>query len=206
MKRNMLKTLLVACTLLVTGALQGCFPLVAVGVGAGALSIADRRTTGAQIDDEAIEEKASSRFREQFGSAHYQVNVTSYNRRVLLTGQAATEETKNKLAEITKNVPNVVSVVNEVVVAGTSSFGSRSNDGLITSNVKARFLTNSGGQFAPNHVKVTTENNVVYLMGLVTSAEGEAAAEVARNSSGVEKVVKVFEYIDKAPEPGTAAK
>jgi osmotically-inducible protein OsmY len=206
MKRDMMKTLLVVGTLLVTGSLQGCFPLVAVGVGAGALSIADRRTTGAQIDDEAIEEKASSRFREQFGSAQYQVNVTSYNRRVLLTGQAATEEIKNKLADIAKNVPNVVSVVSEVLVAGSSSFGSRSNDGLITSNVKARFLTNNGGQFSPNHVKVTTENNVVYLMGLVTPAEGEAAAEVARTSSGVEKVVKVFEYLDTAPTPGTAAK
>jgi osmotically-inducible protein OsmY len=206
MTTKIARTLLIMGAALATATLQGCFPLVAAGVGTAAVSLADRRTTGAQIDDEAIEGKASSRFREQFGSAHYQVNVTSYNRRVLLTGQAATEETKNKLAEIAKNVPNVVSVVNEVVVADSSSFGSRSNDGLITSNVKARFLTNSGGQFAPNHVKVTTENNVVYLMGLVTPAEGEAAAEVARTSSGVQKVVKVFEYIDKAPEAGTAAK
>ena len=201
-----MRTLLIACALLLTTPLQGCFLLVAAGVGAGALSIADRRTTGAQIDDEAIEEKAASRFREQFGSAQYQVNVTSYNRRVLLTGQATTEEIKNKLAQIAKDVQNVVNVTNEVIVADSSSFGSRSNDGLITSNVKARFLTNNGGQFSPNHVKVTTENNTVYLMGIVTQAEGDAAAEVARTSSGVQKVVKVFEYVHNAPAPGTAAK
>ena len=200
-----MRTLLIACALLLT-TLQGCFLLVAAGVGAGAVSIADRRTTGAQIDDEVIEEKTVSRFREQFGSAHYQVNATSYNRRVLLTGQATTEEIKNKLAQIAKDVPNVVNVTNEVIVAGSSSFGSRGNDGLITSNVKARFLTNNGGQFSPVHVKVTTENNAVYLMGIVTQAEGDAAAEVARTSSGVQKVVKVFEYVDKAPAPGTAAK
>lgn len=201
-----MRTLMIVCALLLMSALQGCFLLVAGGVGAAAISIADRRTTGAQIDDEAIEAKAASRFKEQFGSAQFQVNVTSYNRRVLLTGQAATEDIKNKLTQIAKDVPNVVNVTNEVVVADSSSFGSRSNDGLITSNVKARFLTSNGGQFSPNHVKVTTENNVVYLMGIVTPAEGDAAAEVARTSSGVQKVVKVFEYVDKAPGPGTAAK
>jgi osmotically-inducible protein OsmY len=206
MKKQISYTLLVACTALIMPALQGCFPLVAAGVGAGALSIADRRTTGAQIDDEAIEGKVSARFREQFGSAQYQVDATSYNRRVLLTGQAATAEIKEKLAAIAKDVPNVASVTNEVVVSGSSTFGSRSNDGLITSNVKARFLTHSDSKFAPNHVKVTTEDGVVYLMGIVTPAEGEAAAEVARTSSGVRQVVKVFEYVDKAPEPGTAAK
>ncbi len=186
--------------------LQGCFPLFIAGVGAGALSFTDRRSTGAQIEDEAIEIKTSNRFKEQFGSAQYQVNVTSYNRRVLLTGQAASEEIKNKLTQIAQGVQNVVSVTNEVIIAGNSSVAARSNDGLITSNVKARLVTSSGGRVNANHVKVLTENGTVYLMGIVTPAEGDAAAEIARTSSGVQKVVKVFEYVDKAPELGTAAK
>lgn len=181
-------------------ALAGCVPLVAAGVGATALSIGDRRTTGAQIEDEAIEGKTSSRFSEQFGSAHYQVNVTSYNRRVLLTGQASTEEVMNKLAEIARSVPNVTAVTNEVIVAGSSSLAGRSNDGLITSNVKARLLTNNEGRFYPNHIKVVSENGTVYLLGIVTQAEGDAAAEIARTSSGAQRVVKVFEYVNRAPE------
>lgn len=205
MTKEFLRVLLIGGIALVTTALQGCFPLVAVGVGAGAFSLADRRTTGAQIDDESIELKISNRFKEQFGSAQYDVDVTSYNRRVLLTGQAVSEEIKNKMTGIAKDQANVALVTNEIVVAGSGSLASRSNDALITSNVKARLLTNSEGRFQANNIKVTTDNNTVYLLGIVTRAEGDAAAEVARNSKGVQQVVKVFEYIDKAPETGAAA-
>lgn len=188
--------ILVAAIIVATTALQGCFPIVAAGVGAGALSAADRRSTGAQIDDQSIEVKISNRFKEQFGTAQYKVDVTSFNRRVLLTGEAANPEIKNKLTELAKSVAGVSGVTNEVA---DSISHARTSDALVTSNVKSRFVTNNEGRFYPNHIKVVTENSVVYLMGLVTQAEGDAAAEIARTSRGVQGVVKVFEYIDKTP-------
>jgi len=198
-----MRILLLVLTSLIVTSLQGCFPLIAAGVGAGALSIADRRSTGAQVDDGAIEVKTSNRFKEQFGTAQYNVDVTSFNRHVLLTGEAASEDIKRKLFEIATAVPNVAGVTNEIAVGFTNN---RPGDALITSNVKARLLTNNEGKLSPNNIKVVTENSTVFLMGLVTQAEGEAAAEIARTSKGVQRVVKVFEYIDKAPEVGTAAK
>ena len=188
--------MMVITMLIATTALQGCFPLIAAGVGAGALSVSDRRSAGAQIDDESIEFKISNRFREQFGTAQYNVGVTSFNRRVLLTGEAANPEIKNKLTEIARSVPNVAGVTNEV---SEQFLGNKAGDALVTSNVKTRFLTNNEGRFSPNHIKVVTENSIVYLMGIVTQSEGDAAAEVARTSKGVHGVVKVFEYIDRAP-------
>ena len=202
MKKQSVRVFLVAGAALIATSLQGCFPLIAAGVGAGAMSISDRRSTGAQIDDEAIEAKISSRNKEQFGSAQYEVDATSYNRRVLLTGQAATEEIKNRLADIAKSVPNVAAVFNEVTVADSNSFGKHSNDALVTSNVKARLVTNAEGRFHASDIKVTTESNTVYLMGLVTQAEGDAATEVARTSQGVQRVVKVFEYTDNGRQAG----
>jgi len=200
-----MKVLFFVITTLIITSLQGCIPLIAAGVGAGALSIADRRTTGAQLDDTSIEPKIYTRFREQFGTSQYNVDVTSYNRRVLLTGTASSEEVKNKLTEIAASVPNVASVTNEVAIGIPSS--RVKGDALITSNVKTRFLTSNEGKFNVNNIKVLTENNTVYLLGIVTQAEGEAAAEVARTSKGVQRVVKVFEYINAAPEaaPKTTA-
>jgi osmotically-inducible protein OsmY len=197
-----MRTLLFVIAALIIVNLQGCFPLVAAGVGAGALSITDRRSTGAQLDDTAIEMKISNRFKEQFGTAQYTADITSFNRRVLLTGEVESEEIKKKLTEIATGVPNVAGVTNEMSVGFANT---RPGDALITSNVKARFLTNNEGRFSPNHVKVVTENSTVYLLGLVTTAEADAATEVARTSKGVQRVVKVFEYVDKAPEVGTAA-
>jgi len=192
---------------LFTLSLQACFPIIAGGVGMTAFAVADRRTIGAQAEDQGLQVKVANRLSEQFGTAKYSVNVNSYNRRVLLTGEAASEEIKNKLTELAKEVPNVASVVNEVQVAGNSAFSARSNDALITTKVKSRFVT-EGNTFRANHVKVVTEAGVVYLMGLVTPAEGDAAVEIARTTTGVQSVVKVFEYIDKVPaaETTTAAK
>ena len=172
--------------------LQACAPL-AVGAAAGgaALMVNDRRTTGIYIEDENIEWKALARVREVAPNAH--VNATSYNRKVLLTGETLTEEEKRKIAETIKGVESVREVANELQVAGASSLASRGSDALITSNVKVRMVNN--GKFSPNHVKVLTEAGVVYLMGLVTQAEGNAAAEIARSTSGVTRVIKVFEYI-----------
>jgi osmotically-inducible protein OsmY len=179
--------------------MQGCAPLVIAGVGVTAYAVADRRSIGAQTDDETIEFKTSSRFKEQFGSAQYHVDVVSYNRHVLLIGEATSEDIKNRLTELARGVTNVASVTNEVQVTGNTSFSTQSNDALITSKVKSRFVTEGSNKFNANQVKVTTENGVVYLMGIVTQAEADAAVEVARTTSGVQRVVKVFEYIDKVP-------
>ena len=172
-------------------ALQGCFPLAVTGMGAAALMAGDRRTTGIYVEDENIEWKVLGRLRQDNRGAS--VNATSFNRRVLLTGQAPTEDEKRRIEGLVRGVENVREVVNELSVGPVSSLTTRGNDALITSNVKARMVNN--GKFSPHHIKVVTENNVVYLMGLVTPAEADAAAEVARTASGVSRVVKVFEYV-----------
>jgi osmotically-inducible protein OsmY len=175
-------------------ALQACAPL-AVGAAAGGavLLVDDRRTAGIYIEDENIEWKALARVRETSSLAH--VNATSYNRRVLLTGEAPSDADKKKIEDAVASVPSVQAVTNELQIAGASSLASRGSDSLVTSNVKARMVNN--GKFSPNHVKVVTEAGVVYLMGIVSQAEGDAAAEIARTTSGVARVVKVFEYTGK---------
>ena len=189
MTRKLLTLLLMAATM---PALQSCAPL-AVGAAAGGavLMVGDRRTTGVYIEDENIEWKVLARVREMGTIAH--VNATSYNRKVLLTGEAPSEAEKAKIEEAVKAVPSVREVANELAIAGGSSLASRGSDTLVTSNVKARMVNN--GKFSAQHVKVVTEASTVYLMGLVTPAEGDAAAEIARTTSGVTRVVKVFEYI-----------
>ena len=166
--------------------LQGCFPLAVTGVGTAALMAADRRTTGTYIEDEGIEWKAFAKLRDpQFSGVH--ASVTSFNRHALVTGEAPSEELKKKVEDAVRGIENVREVTNEVQVAGASSLASRGNDALVTSNVKARMVNN--GRFSPNHVKVLTEAGVVYLMGIVTPAEGDAAVEIARTTSWVNRVV-----------------
>ena len=171
--------------------LQGCFPLAVTGMGAAAVMATDRRTTGIYIEDENIEWKILAALRQDNRGAH--VNATSYNRHVLLTGQAPTEDEKKRIEGVVRGIASVREVSNELTVGGASSMSSRGNDALVTSNVKARMVNN--GKFSPSHVKVVTEAGVVYLMGMVTQAEGDAAAEVARTTAGVSRVVKVFEYV-----------
>ena len=179
-------------TALVLTQLQGCFPLAVTGMAAGAMMAADRRTTGTYIEDEGIEIKGITALKEvNERGAH--VNATSYNRRVLLTGEVPTEELRKKAEDSMAAQTNVREVVNELQVAGPSSMAARGNDALITSNVKARMVNNP--KFSVNHIKVLTEANTVYLMGLVTPAEADAAVEVARTTQGAQRVVKVFEYI-----------
>ncbi|AVZ80110.1 transporter [Zoogloeaceae bacteirum Par-f-2] len=175
-------------------ALQGCFPAVATGVGIGAVMIADRRTSGTFVEDEGIEWRTANRIRERFGDSVH-VNVTSYNRNVLLTGEAPNEQVRAELEQIARGVTNVRAVINEVRVAGISSLSARSNDALITSKVKARFV--DAKTFGAHHVKVVTEAGTVFLMGLVTRREADLATEVARTTAGVSKVVRVFEYISE---------
>lgn len=174
--------------------LQGCFPVVATGVGAGAAMVSDRRTGGAYVEDESIEWKVSNRIRQRFGGTVH-VNVTSYNRNVLLTGEAPDAAVRGALDGLVAGVENVRGVINEVVAGPHSSLSARANDALITSNVKARFV--DAQRFSAHNVKVVTEANVVFLLGLVTRAEADAAATVARTSQGVRKVVRVFEYISE---------
>jgi osmotically-inducible protein OsmY len=185
------KLIVAAALVAAAGTLQACAPL-AVGAAAGAALVAtDRRSSGMYVEDESIEWRIIDKLR-AFPDAH--VNGTSYNRRVLLTGEAPNEATKAKIEEAVRGVLNVREVVNELQVAGASSLAARGNDSLITTNVKARMVNN--GKFSTNHVKVVTEANVVYLMGLVNGTEADAAVEIARNAQGVSRVVKVFEYIN----------
>jgi osmotically-inducible protein OsmY len=181
--------------------LQGCFPLVAGGAGAAVLALDDRRTAGAQTEDKEIDFRGEGRISERFGDRVH-INVISYNRNVLLTGEAPDAATKAEIEKIVREVPNVRGIINEIQVAGISSYSSRGSDAYITSKVKARFV-DVGQGFSPNHVKVVTEASVVYLLGLVTRAEAEAAVEIARTTGGVQKVVRVFEYI-VAPPPAPA--
>jgi osmotically-inducible protein OsmY len=177
------------------GALQGCVPVVATGVAVGAaLATDDRRTYGAQVDDQGIVVKAEADLLQRNNDREH-VNVTSYNRNVLLTGEVPDEASKAAIEKMIAAYPNVRSVTNDLRVAPPEAFGSRSNDAYITSMVKARFV--ESGKVNANHVKVVTEAGVVYLMGLVTQPEADAATEVARTTGDVRKVVRVFQYISE---------
>jgi osmotically-inducible protein OsmY len=173
--------------------LEGCVPLV-IGAAAGgtALVATDRRTTGTQVDDEVIEDKISFQLRERF-KGDFHVNVTSYNGIVLLTGEVPAEAARADIAALVLATPKVRAVQNELAIGPVTDLGSRSNDTLITSKVKTRFV--EANKFQINHVKVITERGVVYLLGLVRRDEGDAAAEIASTTAGVQRVVKVFEYL-----------
>lgn len=175
--------------------LQGCVAVVGGAAATGAAVAYDRRTTGTFIEDQSIELKAGQAFREDKeinDTSH--LNVTSYNMVVLVTGESPKEEIRNRIIDIVKNIPKVTRVYNEVTIAAPSSFTSRSSDSLITSKVKTKLLTLDN--FDGTRVKVVTEKGVVYLMGLVTREEADRATEATRQVGGVQKVVKLFQYID----------
>jgi len=171
--------------------LSGCVALAVAGVAGTALVVADRRSTGAQVDDESIELKIGNDMRSRFGSDLH-VNATSYNGIVLLTGEAPNATVQQDLTQLTKSIDRVRSVHNETVVAPASSLGDRSNDTLTTSKVKTRLV--EANQVPANLVKVVTERNVVYLMGILSRQEADAATNLAATTSGVARVVRVFEY------------
>jgi osmotically-inducible protein OsmY len=175
--------------------LGACAPLLVGGAVGGVMMMADRRTSGAQVEDQAIELKAASRIREAIGERGH-VNVTSYNRMALLTGEAASDADRAAAEQAVARVENVRSIVNELAVVGNSSFTSRSNDALITSRVKAAFVEAHDVPAAA--FKVVTERAHVYLLGRVTEREATRAAELARTISGVQKVVRVVEIITEA--------
>ena len=189
-----LSTLALLAALGLAPLLQGCVEMAVVGAGAAAMASDDRRSVGAQTEDKEIGLRGESRIGDAFGDRAH-VNVNSYNRNVLLTGEAPDAAAKTQIEKIVREIPNVRGVVNEIQIAGVSSYSARGNDSYLTSKVKARFVDN-GGNFSVNQVKVVTENGVVYLLGLVTRKEAEAAVEIARTTGGVQKVVRVFEYVE----------
>ena len=178
------------------GSLSACTALVLGGAVAGVAMVAtDRRTSGAQLEDEAIEIRAASRLKDKFGErGHF--NVTSFNRRVLLTGEVAGEADKLAAEQLVFQVDNVRMVVNELTIAGmTSTLQQRSNDTYITGLVKASML--EAKDIPSAAFKVVTERSVVYLMGRVTSREADRGTEIARGVNGVAKVVRSFELISE---------
>lgn len=182
-----------AAALAATTLMSACAPLLIGGaMASGALMYTDRRTSGAQLEDQAIELKAGPRLKEALGERAH-LNVTSYNRLVLITGEVASEADREAAQKAIAGIENVRSTVNEAAVMGLSSLTARSNDTLLTSKVKAAFIDN--GNIQANAVKVVTERGTAYLMGRVTEKEAAKAAEVASTVSGVQKVVRVFEII-----------
>lgn len=176
------------------GALSACAPLVIGGAAVGALVVVDRRTTGSVVEDERIELRSASLMREAFGDRAH-VNINSYNRQALLTGEVPSEQAKQQAEQIVSRVENVKGVVNELAVMGVTSLAARSNDTLITGKVKASLV--DAADLQATAFKVTTERGVVYLMGRVTQREADRATQITRTIGGVQRVVRIFEYIDE---------
>ena len=183
--------------------LSGCVAMAVGGAATAVLSANDRRTLGMQTEDKAINVKAELKLRQVTGENGH-INVTSYNRKVLLTGEVRDEAMKQAAEREVRAVDNVVSVINELEIAGPSSYTSRSNDALITTKVKASLVDKK--TVSATAFKVSTERGIVYLQGLVTPREGNIAADVAKGVPGVVKVVKIFEYIaDEDPRANQSA-
>lgn len=188
------RLLAVALTSLVAlTALSACTPLLMGGAAVtGALVASDRRTAGAQLEDQAIEIKAANRIKDEVGS-RARALVTSYNRRVLLTGEVANERDKALIGEVASQVENVTAVQNELEITNSPTLRERAADTVVTGRVKAAFVDVK--QIPASAFKVTTERGTVYLMGRVTQRESDYATQVARNTQGVRKVVRVLEII-----------
>lgn len=199
MTRSSFRLGIVAAALAGTTALSGCLPLIVGGaVVGGTLMATDRRSSGAQLDDHAIELRAGPRIREVMGERGH-LNVTSYNRIALVTGEVPTDADKAAVEQAVARIDNVKSVVNEVGVMFSSSLTNRSNDALITSKVKATLI--DAGDVTATAFKVVTERSTVYLMGRVTEREAARVVDLVSRISGVEKVVRVLEIIDEKDLP-----
>ncbi|MDR0214268.1 MAG: BON domain-containing protein [Comamonas sp.] len=177
------------------GALSGCIALVGGGAAVAGMSAVDRRTTGTQVEDQGIELRAGNRIAEVMGDKA-RVSVTSYNRVVLLTGQAGNATDQAAIEKLVREQSTVRNVYNEIEVAPfTATLGQRSKDTMITGQVKASLV--NAKDISSSAIKVVTENNVVYLMGIVTPRESKRAAEIARGVNDVAKVVRLFEVISE---------
>ena len=193
------------------GTLNACAPVVLGGAMMGGMMASDRRTSGTQLEDEGIELRSNSRLRENVGDRVH-VNVTSYNRKVLLTGEVPSEQDKQLVEKIITGVDNVREVVNELAVMGNSSFTQRSSDAIVTGKVKANLL-DAKDLFA-NAFKISTERGTTYVMGRVTAREAKRGTEVISGTSGVQRVVRALEIISEdelarqlpSPPPADAKK
>lgn len=174
--------------------LSACAPVMIGGAAVGALVATDRRTSGAQLEDEGIELRASSRIRDNLGERGH-INITSYNRQVLLTGEVPSAQDKQLAEQVVSRVENVRAIVNELAVAGNSSLTQRSSDALVTGRIKAAMV--DAKDLYANAFKVVTEHGTTYLMGRVTQREADRGTDIARNTSGVQKVVRVLEIISE---------
>jgi osmotically-inducible protein OsmY len=195
MKRNLQSLVFSGAVMAVavTG-LSGCAPLLVGGAVATGIIATDRRTAGAQVEDQAIEIKITAAVRQELGDRVH-LNVTSFNRKVLLTGEVTTASEKERIERIAQSQDNVQSVVNDLAQMPASSLTQRSKDTVITSRVKAAFI--DAKDLQANAVKVVTERGIVYLMGRVTSREAKRATDIVRGMSGVAKVVRVFDEISE---------
>ncbi|MRD49427.1 BON domain-containing protein [Caenimonas koreensis] len=191
MKRFVLSAL---SAVVAASALTACAPLVIGGAAVGVMVSIDRRTPGTQVDDETIELKAGARMRELFGERAH-VNITSFNRQVLLTGEVPTEQAKQQAEQALGRIENVKGVVNELGVMGVSTIGQRSSDTLVTGKVKASLV--DAQDLYVGAFKVVTERGTVYLMGRVTQRESDRATQITRTISGVQRVVRIFELISE---------
>jgi osmotically-inducible protein OsmY len=209
MKRLALTALAAACLL---GALPACVPLVVGGAMVGGSLVAtDRRTSGAQLEDEGIELRAVNRIRENLGDRVH-VNASSYNRQVLLTGEVPSAQDKQLVEQVVSRVENVRSIVNELGILGNSTLTQRSSDALVTGRVRAAMV--DAKDLYANAFRVVTERGTTYLMGRVTQREANRATDIARSVTGVQKVVRIFEVITEeellrtlpqAPQPDKGA-
>lgn len=167
-------------------------PLMFGGVIGGAMVASDRRTAGIQVEDETIEQRSATAMRENFGSKEH-INITSYNRQVLITGEVSSDAVRRQVESLIGRVENVRAVVNELAIGAASSTGDRASDVLLVAKVKAS-MVDTEDVFA-NVYKVVGERGTIYLMGRVTQREAKRATDVVRGVSGVKRVVRVFEYI-----------
>ena len=173
--------------------LQGCATAIITGAATGVTIAHDRRTTGVVIDDQGVEFKAAlAIFNNKDIYEQSNINVTSYNGIILITGETLTEQLKRQVYDLVRVIPKVRTIHNELIIAAPSSLPSRSSDAWITSKVKAKIT--SDRQIDPFYIKVVTEHGVVYLMGIVNQSESDRAVGITSNSAGVQRVVKMFEY------------
>ncbi len=181
--------------LLLFATLQGCAAVAVTGIATTASVASDKRTTGTYIEDEAIETKSRLALMSNKAlNKRVHINFTSYNTSVLVSGEAPTDEDRSAVIDIVKNIDKVSHVHDEIALAAPSSFISRSGDTVITTKVKSKLLAEKN--LSGINIKVVTENGVVYLMGLITRYDADRATEITRQTGGVQKVVRLFEYTD----------
>jgi osmotically-inducible protein OsmY len=203
--RKFCLTLVLAASL--TALLSACAPLLMGGAVMGSFVAVDRRTAGTQIEDEGIQIRAASRIDTNLGERAH-VNVNSYNRQVLLTGEVPSEQDKQLVEQVVSRVDNVRSIVNELAILGQATLTQRSSDALVTGRVRANLIDDR--DLMSNAFKVVTERGTTYLMGRVTQREADRATDIVRNTSGVQKVVRLFEIITEEelqrllPQPAPA--